>query len=247
MKLQKRSIPFVFCVAVGGKPLKTPDDWLNHSEQQMRGDRSRAKLSMTIETETWTRTLSLRSDVEGNDQALVFIDAPAKEKGIGTLRLSGNMWNWFPKLKRKVTVSPSMLLASWMGSDFTNDDLLKASSMAEDYTHAFKPDEKVGAASYKVIENLAKPSSKVMWPKIVTLSDKKDCLPRFHRYYDKKGTLVRTLVMSEVKSFDGHKLPTVWEMRPEGSKKRTRMKYDDVKFKVSFPANHFTMQTLTGN
>jgi hypothetical protein len=244
MKLKPTAL--AFCV-LGGVPVKTPDQWLDYMEEQMRGDRSRSKVSMTIETETWKRTLTVRSDVEGLDQALIFIDAPAKEKGIGTLRLSGNMWNWFPKLKRKVTVSPSMLLASWMGSDFTNDDLLKASSMSKDYTHEFKADEVVNGTALKVIENISKPSSKVMWPKIVTLADKKDCLPRFHRYYDKKGSLMRTLVLSDIKTFDGHKVPRVWEMQPAGSTKRTRMEYEDVKFNVKFPANHFTLQNLTGN
>src|SRR5690606_34644285 len=116
----------------------------------------------------WTRTLEIESDVEGKRQALSTIKSPPKEKGIRTLRIENNMWNYFPKLKRKVAVSSSMLLASWMGSDFTNDDILKASSMGEDYHHKFIADEKVGDETYKVIENEAKTTSKVMWPKIVT-------------------------------------------------------------------------------
>src|SRR5690606_21093213 len=102
---------------------------------QMRGDKSRSEMVMTIKTPNWTRTLEIESDVEGKNKALSTIKAPAKEKGIRTLRIEQNMWNYFPKLKRKVAVSSSMLLASWMGSDFTNDDILKASSMSDDYSH----------------------------------------------------------------------------------------------------------------
>lgn len=245
MKIKKE---FFFCVAVGGAPVKTADQWLKYMDDQMRGDKSRAQLIMKITSPTWERELNINTDVQGKDEALTFITAPAKEKGIGTLRLGSRMWNYFPKIKKTVTVSPSMLLGSWMGSDFTNDDLLKASSMSEDYNHTFKSDEKVGTVAYKVIENTAKSDAKVIWPKIVTLADKKDCLPRFHRYYDKKGELIRTLALSKVKTFDGHKVPTFWEMTPHKEKgRKTVMEYKSLTFKVNFNKDHFSMKKLTDN
>ena len=245
MKFKKE---FFFCVAVGGAPVKTADQWLKYMEDQMRGDQSKAELTMLIKTPSWERQLEIRSDVKGKDEALTFIDAPAKEKGTGTLRLGNNMWNYFPKLKRKVTVSPSMLLANWMGSDFTNDDLLKASSMYEDYSHTFTPDQTVDGKTYKVINNLAKSDAKVIWPRIETLADKKDCLPRFHRYYDKKGELIRTLALSEIATFDGHKVPKRWVMTPHKKEgQQTEMIYKKLQFKVDFKSSHFSLQNLTGN
>jgi hypothetical protein len=237
----------VFCVALGAGA-NNPDAWWKYSDQQMRGDRSSADITMTIQTPNWTRTLEIQSDSEGGKQALSTIMAPAKEKGIRTLRIENNMWNYFPKLKRKVAVSSSMLLASWMGSDFTNDDILKASSMSEDYSHKFMPDEKVNGKAMKVIENIAKPSSKVMWPKIITLSSKDDCLPRESRYYDKEGTLKRVLKFDNIKTFDGHKLPTHWEMQPKDDpSKKTTLEYKKAKFDVKFPSNHFSQQNLTND
>lgn len=238
----------LFCVAVSGAPIKTADQWLTYIDAQMRGDQSRAEITMAIKAETWERTLQIRADVEGEDKALVFIDSPAKEKGIGTLRLTNNMWNWFPKLKRKIIVSPSMLLSSWMGSDFTNDDLLKASSMSKDYHHEFATKETVSGEEYQVIVNTAKSDAKVMWPKIVTLASQKDCLPRFHRYYDKQGTLKRVMALQDIRDYDGHKLPRIWEMTPQDGKgKKTVMTYEKMDFKVKFPANHFSLQKLTDN
>lgn len=238
----------LFCVALSGASLKDADAWLKYIDSQMRGDQSQAKITLAIKAETWERTLEIRADVKGEDKAITFIDSPAKEKGIGTLRLGNNMWNWFPKLKRKVTVSPSMLLASWMGSDFTNDDLLKASSMSKDYSHKFQADEKLGGESYRVIENVAKSDAKVMWPKIITLASTKDCLPRVHRYYDKKDNLIRVMTLSDIKDYDGHKVPRVWEMVPQDGKgKKTVLTYKNINFKVNFPDNHFSMQNLTGN
>jgi hypothetical protein len=237
---------YVFCVAIGAGA--NANDWLKYSEAQMRGDQSKAEIEMTIETPNWKRILEVSTDVEGKKNALTFIKSPAKEKGIGTLRIDNNMWNYFPKLKRKVTVSPSMLLSSWMGSDFTNDDLLKASSMYEDYKHEFLPDETMGAEKFKVINNTAKSDALVIWPKIVTLASQKDCLPRFHRYYDKQNKLIRTLALKDVKNFDGHMVPSVWTIQPENDpKKKTTIVYKSLKFNIKYSKNHFTLKTLTGN
>jgi hypothetical protein len=245
MKTSIRGREIFFCVALGAN-VNSADEWWNYSDDQMRGDRTRAQIEMTIKTPNWTRTLEIESDVEGKKEALSTILSPAKEKGIRTLRVENNMWNYFPKLKRKVAVSSSMLLASWMGSDFTNDDILKASSMSKDYSHKFMPDEIWEGQKMRVIDNLAKSDSKVMWPRIVTLSDKKDCLPRVSRYYDKENNLKRELTMTEVKKFDGHLVPTVWKMKPMNDKtKETTIIYRAVDFKVKFPTGHFSQKSLT--
>jgi hypothetical protein len=237
----------VFCAALGAK-VNNPDEWLNYSDDQMRGDRSRGEMTMTIETPNWSRTLEIESDVEGKDQALTTINSPAKEKGIRTLRIENNMWNYFPKLKRKVAVSSSMLLASWMGSDFTNDDVLKASSISEDYNHKFLPDEMKDGEVYKVIENTAKTNTKVMWPKVVTYSSKTDCLPRINDYYDKQGKIKRTMKFSDVKKFDGHLVPSLWVMKPaDDPKKKTIITYKSLIFTPKFKPNHFTHKSLTAN
>jgi hypothetical protein len=237
----------VLCVALGAN-VNSADEWLKYADKEMRGDRSKAETIMTIQTPNWTRTLEIESDVDGKNLALSTIKSPAKEKGIRTLRIENNMWNYFPKLKRKVAVSSSMLLASWMGSDFTNDDVLKASSMSEDYSHSFTKDETINGEVYKAIENKAKSNSKVMWPKIITYSSTKDCLPRVYRYFDKEGTLRRTLTFSEIKTFDGHKVPSHWEMVPEADKtKKTVIDYKTLNFNVTFKPDHFSQKNLTGN
>lgn len=232
-----------FCLALGTQS-QDAHEWLKFAEQQMRGDRSRSEMKMTITTPNWKRTLEITSDVEGKKQALSTIKSPAKEKGIKTLRLENNMWNYFPKLRRKIAVSSSMLLASWMGSDFTNDDILKASSMADDYEHRF--DASKESKEYKVIINEAKPSSKVMWPKIITYSSKEDCLPRKYEYYDKENKLKRVLTFDNIKKFNHHLVPTHWEMIPQdGESKKTVIDYIDINFNIKFSKDHFTQKNLT--
>jgi hypothetical protein len=234
-----------FCLAIGANA-NNADEWAKYAEKQMRGEKSHAEIEMTIKTPNWERTLEIESDVEGKKLALSTIKSPAKEKGIRTLRIENNMWNYFPKLKRKVAVSSSMLLASWMGSDFTNDDILKASSMVEDYGHKFLPNIKKDNEEYKVIENKAKSNSKVMWPKIITYASPTDCLPRQYSYYDKEDKLKRVLYFKEIKTFEDHKIPSYWIMQPLDDKnKKTTLRYRNIKFKPSFKPNHFTQQNLT--
>jgi outer membrane lipoprotein-sorting protein len=235
----------VFCAAIGVNA-NNPDAWIKYVDKEVRGERSRADIVMEIKTPNWSRTLELESDVEGKKEALSTIKSPAKEKGIRTLRVESRLWNYFPKLKRTVSVSSSMLLSSWMGSDFTNDDILKASSMSEDYDHAFDKVPKAENGTLRVIVNTAKSNSKVMWPKIVSYSAESDCLPRKYLYYDKEGKLRRTLTFSEIKTFEGHKVPTKWVMRPEDDKtKETTILYKDIKFNVHFDDDHFGLSKLT--
>jgi outer membrane lipoprotein-sorting protein len=235
----------VFCLALGVNA-NNAEEWSKFAEKQMRGERSQAEISMAIKTPNWERTLEIESDIEGKNLALSTINSPAKEKGIRTLRIDNNMWNYFPKLKRKVAVSSSMLLASWMGSDFTNDDILKSSSMADDYEHKFMPNEKKDGVEYRVIENKAKSSAKVMWPKIVAYASKEDCLPRQYHYFDKNNSLKRILFLSDIKTFDNHKMPTIWKMQPQDDKdKQTTISYKNVRFNTSFKPNHFTQKNLT--
>ncbi|MBF0313730.1 MAG: outer membrane lipoprotein-sorting protein [Oligoflexia bacterium] len=237
---------FVVCAALLKLGTAAPaGDWLKFSEEQIRGESSSAKLSMEIETPDWKRTLEINADSAGDSKSLIFITSPAKEKGVGTLRLENKMWNYFPKLKKTVVVSPSMLLTGWMGSDFTNDDLLKASSLAKDYSHKYLADEKVEGENYLVVEGMAKGDAKVIWPKIVVLLSYKSCLPVYQRYYDKKGTLIRTLKLSAVKEIDKHTIPTVWEMQPADKKsQKTILKYQEVDYDTSFSSSHFNLKTL---
>ena len=118
--------------------------------------------------------------------------------------------------------------------------------MAEDYQHSFLPNQKKNATEYRVIENKAKSTAKVMWPKIITYASMKDCLPREYHYFDKENKLKRVLTMDDVKTFDGHKLPTHWEMKPvDDNKKKTTIIYNKMKFKTSFKSDHFTHKNLT--
>jgi hypothetical protein len=144
----------------------------------------------------------------------VRIVSPAKEVGIGSLRIGGEMWNYLPNVERIVKIPPSMMLQPWMGSDFTNDDLVKESSILDDYTHKVLGVSALdGQASYQV-EAIPKAEAAVVWGRVVYWVRKSDFMPLKQEFYSERGELVRTMTFSDVRRVGGRSLPTRWEMRP---------------------------------
>jgi hypothetical protein len=147
-------------------------------------------------------------------RSFIRVLAPAKEAGIGSLRIGSEMWNYLPNIERTIKIPPSMMLQPWMGSDFTNDDLVKQSSAVDDYTHRVLRTEVLnGAASY-VIESIPKPDAAVVWGKILYWIRQADTIPLKQYYYNERNELVRVLTFSDVGPMGGRTIPTKWEMRP---------------------------------
>ncbi|HEX8009403.1 MAG TPA: outer membrane lipoprotein-sorting protein [Casimicrobiaceae bacterium] len=183
-------------------------------ESLMWGKTVQGEYEMTITTPRWERTLVLRAWMERPKRSFVRILAPAKEKGIGSLRIGAEMWNYLPNVERTIKIPPSMMLQPWMGSDFTNDDLVKASSIVDDYTSRVLREEPAGGAPAYVLELIPKPDAAVVWGKIVYWVRKSDFIPLKEEFYDERGGLIRTMTFSEVRPMGGRTIPTRWEIRP---------------------------------
>jgi outer membrane lipoprotein-sorting protein len=172
------------------------------------------EFEMTITTARWQRTLAMRVWMERPRRSFVRILSPAKEKGIGSLRIGAEMWNYLPNVERTIKIPPSMMLQPWMGSDFTNDDLVKSSSVIDDYTHRIVREETVAGAPIYVLELIPKPDAAVVWGKILYWVRKSDFIPLKEEFYDERGTLVRVMTFSDIRPMDGRTIPARWEIRP---------------------------------
>ena len=178
------------------------------------GKTLRGEFEMTIATPRWQRTLALQAWMERPRRSFIRILAPAKEKGIGSLRIGTEMWNYLPNIERTIKIPPSMMLQPWMGSDFTNDDLVKQSSAVDDYTQRILRTETADGAAAYVVEALPRPDAAVVWGKILYWVRKADFIPLKQEYYSERGELVRVMSFSEVRQLGGRTIPTKWEMRP---------------------------------
>ena len=169
---------------------------------------------MTISTPRWQRTLGLRVWMERPTRSFIRVVSPAKEAGVGSLRIASEMWNYLPNIERTIKIPPSMMMQPWMGSDFTNDDLVKESSAVEDYTQRVLRTENVDGIAAYVVEAIPKPEAAVVWGRIVYWVRKADFIPLKEEFYSERGELARIMTFSDVKPIGGRLIPSRWDMRP---------------------------------
>lgn len=187
---------------------------LDRVERLLWGRTVQGEYEMTIATPRWQRTLGLRVWMDRPRRSFVRIVSPAKEAGIGSLRIGAEMWNYLPNVERIIKIPPSMMLQPWMGSDFTNDDLVKESSILEDYTHRLLDEVQLDGAAVLRIEAVPRPEAAVVWGRIVYWVRRSDTIPLKQEFFSERGELVRVMTFSEVRPVGGRRLPTRWEMRP---------------------------------
>lgn len=223
----------------------TAKEIVQKADERMRGNSNYAELTMEIIRPEWKRTMSMKSWAKGTEYALIYITAPAKDKGTVSLKIGNEMWNWLPSIDRSIKVSPSMMMQSWMGSDFTNDDLIRQSSIVKDYNHVIIGEEKLqGIACYK-IQLIPKPDAPVVWGKIITWISKEHFNQLKAAYYDEDGELVNVMTGYDLKSLDGRLLPTRWEMVPADEPgKKTVMTYNSIDFNIPLEDSFFSKQNM---
>jgi outer membrane lipoprotein-sorting protein len=218
---------------------------IRKADEKFRGESSRGQTTMIIERPNWSREISMKTWSLGNEYSLIYITAPAKEKGQVFLKRDNEMWNWVPTIERMIKIPPSMMMQSWMGSDFTNDDLIRESSLEKDYNHKLLGEETIrGYECYK-IELIPKIDAPVVWGKILMWVSKDE----FHwlraEYYDEDENLVNIEILSEIKTMDDREMPTRMEMIPadkEGHK--TILIFDEMEFDVDLKESFFSQQNM---
>lgn len=188
---------------------------LDKVERLLWGSTVQGEYEMTITTPRWQRTLGLRVWMDRPRRSFVRIVSPPKEAGIASLRIGGEMWNYLPNVERIVKIPPSMMLQPWMGSDFTNDDLVKESSLLDDYSHRVLDTTQVDGAATLQIEATPKPDAAVVWGRIVHWVRRADTMPLKQEFFSERGERVRVLAFSEVRKVGSRLMPTRWEMRPD--------------------------------
>jgi len=224
-------------------------DLVDRANKALRGDSSHGKLSMTIETPDWRRTLEIEGWNKGREFAFIVIHAPAKEKGETTLRRQNEMWVWMPKVERVIKIPPTMMHTAWQGSDFTYEDIVKADSVVKDYTHTLLSKKHEDGRTVYRIEGIPKPDAPVVWGKVISAVALYDAdqsvVPLLEEDYSERGELIRTITLSDVKILGGRRVPTVLECAPTAKKgQRTTLRYSDLRFDVTLPDEFFSYQRL---
>jgi outer membrane lipoprotein-sorting protein len=216
------------------------------SDEKFNGEKSSYSLmSMTIIRPAWQRTIEFRNWSLGKAYALTLITSPAKEAGQSFLKRDNEMWSWNPTISRLIKLPPSMMSQGWMGSDYTNDDILKESSVVNDYTHEIVGEEIIGGRLCYKIKMTAKENASIIWGKQLRWIDKKEFLVLKAELYDEDGYLVRSETGSEIKVMDGRTVTSKIEMVPkEEPENKTIIEIREIKFNIPLEENYFSQQNM---
>ena len=222
-------------------------------DELYRSNSSFAKVEMEISTPHWQRTLSMKVWSKGMHKTFIRILSPKKERGVGTLRLGNEMWNYLPKVNKEIKVPPSMMMSSWMGSDFTNDDLVREYTFREDYHFSlFTPedtgqtlDTKETGEKLIYVECRPKEGRPIVWDKVTIAVRASDHIPVWQKYYDEKGKVVRILYFRDIKTFGKRRIPSVLEMVPQNKEgNKTLIRYLDIEFDKKIKDDVFSLRNL---
>ena len=241
---------FFFCVILLFPALcimaQDARDVIKKADDKAKGKSSQAIMTIQIIRPSWTREMSLKTWSKGNDLALILVTAPIKDKGIVYLKRKKEVWNWIPAIERNIKLPPSMMSQSWMGTDFTNDDLVKEASVVEDYNHSFLEDSAIDGRDCYLVQMIPKPEAAVVWGKVLLWVDKKEFLMLHGEYFDESGKLVNTLHASDIKLLGGRMLPARLEMVPKDKKgNKTILLYRELLFDKPIADDIFSTQYMS--
>ena len=205
-----------------------------------------ALFEITIVRPRKTRSMRMRSWSKGTDRALVVVEAPARDAGTATLKVDQNLWNYLPKIARTIRIPPSMMMNSWMGTDLTNDDIVRDSSYEEDYVSQLVglSEDPPGWEVY--LE--ARPDIVGLWNRVEMVFGYDHQLPIMARFFDRKDRLSRTMEFSEIREMGGRLIPTVFVVIPEREEgQHTELRYLDAQFDIEVDDNMFSLAQLERN
>lgn len=215
------------------------------ADQKTRGKSSKGVMSMTIVRPSWERTIEMKNWSKGDENFMIYITAPAKEKGQVFLKVGKEMWNYVPTISRMIKIPPSMMMQSWMGSDFTNDDLVKQSSIIVDYNHNLLGEEVVRGQNCYIIELIPLPDAPVVWGKIKTWVTVDGFNTWKNEYYDEDGYLQNIENAYDIKTMGDRTIPTRFEMIPaEEDGKKTILEILDVAYDIEIKDSFFSKQNM---
>ena len=225
------------------QPLPEVSAVLDYLDELYRSTSSHAVLEMTVVRERGTRELRLESWSRGEEEALIVIREPAREAGTATLRSEEGLWNYAPRADRLIRIPTGLLSESWMGSHFTNDDLMRETAYDEDYEASLSWTEREGSRLLQVTMT-PRPEAPVVYTELRFLLTPDEWIPERWEYFD-YGELVRVMTFHDVETVDGRPLPLRLVIQPtDEPDERTEVIYEELELDVPVDADLFTRRGL---
>lgn len=224
---------------------QTAREIIDRVDRLLRGESSRGRITMEITTEHWSRSLDMEIWSLGVEHSLVRVQSPAREAGTATLKAGQEVWNYLPRVDRTIKVPPSLMMGSWMGSHFTNDDLVKESRIVDDYDFEISFEGEREGVEVWEFQLTPRPEAPVIWGRIDEQVRKADLMPTWIRYYDEDGGLVRTMTFSDYRTMGDRLVPASMLVIPaDKPEEHTVLTYHELDFGISLDENFFSLRNL---
>lgn len=250
MRFNTLSLSLILCLlfvqsSIYGQQELTAVEIIEKADAKVRGKTNQSVMEMVIVRPTWKRNISLKGWANGMDYSMTYITAPARDKGQVFMKRQTEMWNWMPTIGRMIKIPASMMSQGWMGSDYTNDDILKESSIVKDYHHSLAAEEKVEGFDCYKIQMLPKEEAAVIWSKVYKWITKDEFIQIKSEYFDEDDDLVKSDFGYDFKKMDGRLIPSRIEIVPAGEEgKKTVLYIKEIKFDMELKESFFSQQNM---
>ncbi len=219
----------------------TADEIIKKVEYNTLGDSGYAKVTMVVTTSRGDRTMKMESWNRGNDKSFIKVLYPIKDRGITFLKIDTTMWQYVPKIEKTIKIPSSMMMQSWMGSDFTNDDMAKESSIVDDYDALLSAEDD----QHYTLTLQPKEDAAVVWGKIVMKIQKEHFIPLEAAYFDEDNIKKRVLFYSDVQVIGDRYFPSVMTLIPtDKAKNKTVVIMEEMDFDAEIDDSRFTKSAL---
>lgn len=215
------------------------------ADQKTRGNTSQGNMTMKIVRPDWERTVEMKTWSKGDEYFLIYITAPAKDEGQVFLKRENEMWHWLPSIDRMIKIPPSMMMQSWMGSDFTNDDLVKQSSIVVDYEHTLLGEQEIRSKKCYKIKLVPKPEAPVVWGEIIIWITVEGYNIWKTEYYNEDGELENIENAYDLEDVGDRVIPTRIVITPADEEgKKTILIFDDITYNQPIEDDFFSIRNM---
>lgn len=234
-----------FMLSGGNVHAQSAAEIIERMETVMRGDSQYAEMTMRIVRPRYEREVAMRSWLMGRNHSLVLITAPARDEGTAFLMRGNDIWNYDPRIDRTTRLPSSMMAQSWMGSDFTNDDLVRDSDLVEDFEHELLRTEEYNGFNAYVIEMIPKPDTPIVWGKVKLWIAVDDYIQLRIENYDQRGGLVNTMELDQIEQFGDRRVPTRISVIPaDKDDERTILNYQHIEYDIEIDESFFSRANM---
>jgi outer membrane lipoprotein-sorting protein len=221
-----------------------PDMILSKVDQNIIARNRISEAEMIIRGRHVDRTVRSISWIKGTETAFTEYLAPPRERGTKMLKQKDNLWTYFPRTDRTVSIAGHLLNQSIMGSDLSYSDLMEDPKLQNIYNAKIVGEETLLDRRCWILDLVAK-EKEVSYYKRKIWVDKERFIVLKENRYALSGRLIKTTEVKKIEKIDGRWVPVKIIFKDQlKSGEGTEFNLISIKFNDEIPDYVFTKANL---